>query len=211
MASSTMADRPPLPLPPTDAGPVSFVQTAAAAIDGAVALALSTLVTASRTFGNRNDNNDAERYMTGGAYDLALDRAVADGYRAIHARLSTLHANATASGGPAPLVVFDVDDTLLSTRSGHRLQPTVTTGSYATARCAFLPPSNPSCASTSNFGMMGCARPSSLAAGQPRAMPRWPTSTKWASAVGTTPCFARPAPRTLICRPAIISSINARG
>ncbi|AVK74499.1 Haloacid dehydrogenase [Pandoravirus quercus] len=140
-----MADRLPLPLPPTDAGPVSFVQTAAAAIDGAVALALSALVTASRTLGNRNDNNDADRYMTGGAYDLALDHAVADGYRAIHARLSALRADAAASGGPAPvpLVVFDVDDTLLSTRSGHRLQPTVTMGSYATARDAFLPPLEP--------------------------------------------------------------------
>lgn len=140
-----MADRPPLPLPPTDAGPVCFVQTAAAAIDGAVALALSTLVTASCRLGNRNDDSDVEWYMSGGAYGLALEHVVVDGYRAIRAHLSALRADATASGGPAPvpLVVFDVDDTLLSTRSRRRLQPAVTMGPYGTARDAFLPPLEP--------------------------------------------------------------------
>lgn len=62
--------------------------------------------------------------MTGGAYDRAVVQAIAVAESAIDARLSTLY-NATATSEhaePVPLVVFDVDDTLLSTHAGRRRQ-----------------------------------------------------------------------------------------
>ncbi|ATE82117.1 Haloacid dehydrogenase [Pandoravirus salinus] len=146
MTQQTMlAGRRPLPLPPTNRKPSYFMQTAAAAIDGVAALALSTIVSASRTLGDRDDDA-IERYMTGGTYDRALDHAVSVGYAAIHARLSALRADAATSRGPAPvpLVVFDVDDTLLSTRRDHFGRPATIAGSCAAAtQDASLPPLDP--------------------------------------------------------------------
>lgn len=124
LVPSTRSPPLPLPLSPStgDAAPVwSLVQAAAATVDGLAALALSALATTAQASVH---GDDVDRYMTGGAYDLALDRAVAVGHEAITARISALCAHAEASGlpMPTPVVVFDVDDTLLSTHPQRRLQ-----------------------------------------------------------------------------------------
>ncbi|AGO81950.1 Haloacid dehydrogenase [Pandoravirus dulcis] len=138
----------PLSLPPTrDAAPPwSLARTVTSAVDGLAALARSTLATAAQASAHRDD--DVDRYMTGGAYDLALERVVAVAQRAIGARVAALHAGAEASGDPTPVpvVVFDIDDTLLSTHPRRRLESGATADAWPRAvgdHDAPLPPLGP--------------------------------------------------------------------
>lgn len=149
MILSTSSVRSPLPLPPPPtrdaAPPWSLARTVTSAVDGLVALARSTLATAAQASAHRDDD---DRYMTGGAYDLALDRAVAVAQEAIGARVVALRAGTEASGVPAPVpvVVFDIDDTLLSTHPRRRLESGATADAWPRAvgdHDAFLPPVEP--------------------------------------------------------------------